>query len=74
MSTRDELGSPEPTAYEIQRDLGTRIARVEAAGEHYATREDLANLKVWILLTAAGAVVSLASVGLIAWRVFAPGG
>jgi hypothetical protein len=36
--------------------FGQRLARIESFMEHAATREDLLNLKAWILLSAIGPI------------------
>ena len=36
--------------------FGQRLGRIESFMEHVATREDVLNLKAWILLSAIGAI------------------
>ena len=36
--------------------FGRRLARIESFMEHVATREDVLNLKAWILLSAIGPI------------------
>ena len=51
--------------------FGQRLARIESFMEHAATREDLLNLKVWILLSAMGAIAGGAMLAIAVVQLFA---
>ena len=51
--------------------FGQRLARIESFMEHAATREDLLNLKVWILLSAIGAIAGGAMLAIAVVQLFA---
>ena len=49
-------------------EVGKKVAGIEAELKHYATKEDLANVKVFMFVTLCAMAVS---VGLTVWRVLA---
>ena len=51
--------------------FGQRLARIESFMEHAATREDLLNLKMWILLSAMGAIAGGAMLAITVVQLFA---
>ena len=51
--------------------FGQRLARIESFLEHVATREDLLNLKAWILLSAIGPIAGGAMLAIAAVQLFA---
>ncbi len=52
---------PRPIAYDIQRldDVRERVAALEKSSEYYATKEDIANAKVWLITTWVGIGVAV---------------
>ena len=54
----------------LEDAFGQRLARIESFMEHAATREDLLNLKVWILLSAMGAIAGGAMLALAIVQLF----
>ena len=50
--------------------FGQRLARIESFMERAATREDLLNLKVWILLCAIGAIAGGATLAIAVVQLF----
>lgn len=55
----------------LEDAFGQRLARIESFMEHAATREDLLNLKVWILLSAIGAIAGGAMLAIAVVQLFA---
>lgn len=55
----------------LEDAFGQRLARIESFMEHAATREDLLNLKVWILLSAIGAIAGGAMLAVAVVQLFA---
>lgn len=51
--------------------FGQRLARIESFMEHAATREDLLNLKLWILLSPIGAIAGGAMLTIAVVQLFA---
>ena len=65
----DQLENADPISINVRIGIETRIARIENEVQHKASKEDLANLKVWTLATMLGAAISLiVAVGTIAAR------
>lgn len=52
----------DPISVNVRIDIETRIARLENEVEHKASKEDIANLKVWTLRTVIGTLVTTAVV------------
>lgn len=50
---------PDALSFQERISLEGRIARLENEVEHKASREDMANLKVWALTAVLGALVTL---------------
>ncbi len=50
--------------------FGQRLARIESFMEHVATREDVLNLKAWILLRALGAIAGGAMLAIAVVQLF----
>lgn len=50
---------PDALSFQERISLEGRIARLENEVEHKASREDVANLKVWALTAVLGALVTL---------------
>ena len=55
----DQLENADPISINVRIGIETRIARIENEVQHKASKEDLANLKVWTLATMLGAAISL---------------
>lgn len=49
----------DPISVNVRIDIETRIARLENEVQHKASKEDVANLKVWALTALLGALVTL---------------
>ena len=65
----DQPENADPISINVRIGFETRIARIENEVQHKASKEDLANLKVWALATMLGAAISLiVAVGTIAAR------
>ena len=52
---------PRDAGYNVQRldDVRERVAALEKSSEYYATKEDVANAKVWLITTWAGIGVAV---------------
>ena len=49
---------------------GERLSRLEGAYEHLATKADIANLKVWMLISILGGMFATATLALGVARLF----
>lgn len=54
----------------IGRDIGERVATLEGRIEYLATKEDLKDQKVWIILAAISSSFAVALLGLSIWSNF----
>ena len=61
MTTSRRGRNDEPGGYHAERldDVSTRVARMEGRMDSMATKEDVANAKVYLLLAAAGILVAI---------------
>ena len=57
--TGEQPEQPDALSFQERISLEGRIARLENETKHKASREDVANLKVWALTALLGALVTL---------------
>lgn len=58
--TGEQPGQPDALSFLERLSLEGRMARLENEVQHKASKEDVANLKVWALTAVLGAIVTLA--------------
>ena len=56
----DEAVEADPITVNVRVGIESRLARLENEVRHLASKEDLANMKVWGLVTIGGALLTLA--------------
>lgn len=60
MNDGEQAGETDPITVNVRVGIEGRLARLENEVGHLASKEDLANLKVWGLVTIGGVLLTLA--------------
>lgn len=60
MNDGEQAGETDPITVNVRVGIEGRLARLENEVLHLASKEDLANLKVWGLVTIGGVLLTLA--------------
>lgn len=59
MNDGEQAGETDPITVNVRVGIESRLARLENEVGHLASKEDLANLKVWGLVTIGGVLLTL---------------